>query len=278
MKTDNRILARLSVFAIGLLMFVACSRTPSQKRINKMHEKYVSTMPDVKLKEGEDLQNAEKLGDIIAWEMAADIDSLIKGLVTPQQKYGLDEMYCNTAVTTAIRDALNKTNFKELYGIDFFATAKTEDMRRGSSFIKYLQKNKEAYEAAAHVIKFADLSEEDYQNMSRGSVIFYCGNYIDAITGKKQRPYSHTQMMGGKGFSDDVKGKENGVNPMGTMFAPSNNGGPITINAYGNGYRQAGDNKEIYEDRKDVNLDEVLVVDTNEYLKVLMRQSSQRQI
>ena len=64
MKKDNGILARLSVFAIGLLMFAACSRTPSQNRINKMHEKYVKTMPDVKLKKGDIAQNADKLTDV----------------------------------------------------------------------------------------------------------------------------------------------------------------------------------------------------------------------
>ena len=275
MKKDNGILARLSVFAIGLLMFAACSRTPSQKRINKMHEKYVKTMPDVKLKKGDIAQNADKLTDVIAWEMAADIDSLIQGLVTPQQKYGLKDMYCNTAVTTAIRDALNKTNFKELYGVDFFANARTEDLQRGASFIKYLQKNKEAYEAATKTIDFENISADDYQNLSKGSIIFYRGNYVDVNTGKKQRPYSHTQMVGGKGFSDDVKGKEeNGANPMGTKFAPSNKGETITINAYGNGYRYASDNIQVYKDRNDVNMKEALVVDMNKYLEVLMIQNS----
>jgi hypothetical protein len=275
MKKGNKILSRLSVFAMALLLFAACGRTPSQKRINKKHAKYVSEMPDAKLVKGQHSKNAEKMAGLIAWEMAADIDSLINGMTTPEKKYGLDKMYCNTAVTTAMRDALRKSNFKEIYGIDLFENARITDMQRGSSFIKYLQKNKEAYDAAAKCINFADITAEDYQDMTKGSIIFYRGNYIDTQTGKTKGAYSHTQMVGGKGFSDDVKGKEaDGRNPGGTKFAPSDKGETVTINAYGNLYRYGSDNIAVYNDRPDVVLNEALVIDFEKYLETIMLQQS----
>lgn len=274
MQNNNKLLKRLSVFGAGLLVFGACARTPSEKQINKKHEKYVTNMPDAKLRSNNVSQNADKLGDIIAWEMAADIDSLIRGLVTPEQKYNLSKMYCNTAVTTALRDALKKTNFQEMYHVDFFAKAKITDMQRGTNFIKYLQNNKEAYDAATRVINFSEITPEDYENMNAGSIIFYRGNYINQSNGKVKGPYSHTQMVAGKGFSDDVKGTDvSGSNPGGTKFAPSPKGETITVNAYGNLFRYGADNIEIYKQREDVKLDKVIVVDMAKYLQIIMQNS-----
>lgn len=274
MQKNNKLFQRLSVLGAGLLVFGACARTPSEKQINKKHEKYMANMPDTKLQAGKVSQNAEKLGNVIAWEMAADIDSLICGLVTPEQKYGLCDMYCNTAVTTALCDALKKTNFQELYHLDFFAKAKITDRQRGTNFIKYLQSNKEAYDAATKVINFAEITPEDYENMNPGTIIFYRGNYINPNNGKTKGPYSHTQMVAGKGFSDDVKGMDaNGKNPGGTKFAPSSKGETITVNAYGNLFRYGADNIEIYENRQDVKLDKVIIVDMAKYLQIIMQNS-----
>ena len=267
---------RLSTFAGGALLLIsmAACKGPSQSKIEKKHAKYVSKMPDAKLQQGDHSGNAEKLANLITWEMAADIDSLINGLTTPEQKYNLREMYCNTAVTNAVRDALNKTNFQELYGFDFFAQAKLPEFQGGARFLKYLQSNQEAYDAAATTIKFSELTEGDYDKMSCGSIVFYRGTYVNPNTRKKTRPYSHTQMVGGKGFSDDVKGQENGLNPGGTKFMPSPKGETITINAYSNLFRYGGDNIDVYNRRNDVVLDEVVVVNTKKYLEVLMKQKS----
>ena len=271
---QNNIKTWLSAIAVGVLVVLLMTTCePSQRKIEKKHAKYVSSMPDVKLRKGKHSSNAEKLADVIAWEMATDIDSLIRGLTTPQTKYHLNKMYCNTAVTTAIRDALNKTEFKDLYGIDFFADANLSVFQSGAHFLKYLEKqNPDAYNVATITINFNELTEKDYEKMTPGSVIVYRGNYVNSNNGKTIKPYSHTQIVGGTGFSDDTKGEDDdGNNPGGTKFMPSRRGEKVTINAYNDCFRYAGDNISIYNNRDDVNMTDVVVVDMRKYLQAMMQ-------
>ncbi len=158
---------------------------------------------------------AQLFGETIAKEMAMDIDSVNRGLMTPGEKYGLDYNYCNLAVTTAIRDAAKRIKLKRRGGVQTFVGRESVPaLYNGDSLVNYF--TREYADKVPHAI-VQNPSIQDMENISTGSVVRFGG---------------HSKMFMGFGFVDES----------GRTFVPSKRGRPVVASGYNDrfGYFDGG--------------------------------------
>lgn len=144
------------------------------------------------------------LGETSAKELALDIDSINRKLVTPGKLYGLDYNYCNKSVTNAIVDATVRINFRNNChaGRPFAkSTGRTEALYNGDRLVDYFAKDS----IPGAVIK--NPTEEDFKCINSGAIVRFPG---------------HSKMFMGIGF----------VNGEGTVFVPDANGRPVIASGY----------------------------------------------
>lgn len=224
--TSNSFTLPTTMVATFLLTLALCGRNPEEKAKEKFADKQEASVYTTDNKTGERVENREYfepstfktvdwatmsnseigklLGEISAKELALDIDSINRKLVTPGKIYGLDYNYCNKSITKAIVDATKRMKFrKNCYAGRPFAksTGRNAALYNGDRLVEYFAKDS----ISGAVIN--DPTEEELRRVNPGAVVRFPG---------------HSKMFIGIGF----------VNSEGTVFVPDTLGRPVIASGY----------------------------------------------